>query len=91
MTAKKTTAKKTTRPRGKTTVKMIQSVDAQPGKDTVVYFTDGTHATVEKGNKLSKMLTQPESVAPNLIQVTISGKNIVDAEQVRLDAGGSEE
>lgn len=72
-------------------VKMIQTVDSEPGKDTTVYFTDGTRAVVKKGNELSTLLTQPESVAPNMIQVTMRGKNIVAAEPIVLDEAPSEE
>lgn len=84
MATKKAPAKKTTT-RRTVKVKMIQSVDSVPGKDTVVYFSDGTRAVVKRTNKLSDMLTAPENVAPNLIQVTMSGKNIVAAEPVRVD------
>lgn len=83
--AKKSTAKKTSGKRGSVKVKMIQTVDSAPGRDTTVFFTDGTRAVVKKGNELSDMLTKPESVAPNLIQVTMSGKNIVAAEPVEVD------
>lgn len=89
---KKTSVKKSSVPaRSKSVVRMITSVDAPIGKDTTVYFSDGTHATVKKDNPLSQMLGNPESVAPHLIQVTISGKNIVAAEPVVLDAPVSEE
>ena len=86
--AKKTTTKKSTpRPSGTVKVKMIQTVDSAPGRDTMVFFTDGTHAVIEAGNKLAKMLSEPESVAPNMIQVTLNKGNIVDAE--RVDTGGT--
>lgn len=85
--AKSTTIRSTRQ----TKVKMILTVDAAPGKDTVVFFSDGTRAVVKSGNKLSDMLTKPENVAPNLIQVTISGKNIVDAKSIDVDKGTAEE
>jgi len=78
MATKKTTTSRNVK------VKMIQSVDSVPGKDTTVFFTDGTHAVVKSGNKLSDMLTKPENVAPNLIQVTISRGTIVDATPVEV-------
>lgn len=80
-TAKKATASKAR----KTVVKMITSIDSVPGKDTTVYFSDGTRAVVKSGNELSSMLAKPESVAPNMIQVTMSGKNIVAAEPIDVD------
>lgn len=78
--AKKTTAKRT--PRRQVKVKMIQTVDSPMGKDTTVVFTDGTTAVIEAGNKLAQMLTQPDNVAPNMIAVTLQGKNIIEAERV---------
>lgn len=85
-----TTKKKTTtKPSGTVKVKMIQTVDSAPGRDTTVYFTDGTHAKIKTGNKLSAMLIEPDNVAPNLIQVTISRGQITSAE--RVDTGGTEE
>lgn len=87
-------AKSTTKksfPRRTTKVKMITSIDAAPGKDTTVFFSDGTRATVKSGNKLFDILTKPENVAPNMIHVTMQGKNIVDAEQIVLDSPSDEE
>lgn len=81
--AKKATAKRT--PRQQVKVKSIQTVDTPLGGDTTVFFTDGTKAVIEAGNKLAQMLTQPDNVAPNLIAVTLQGKNIVEAERVEID------
>lgn len=81
----KKAAKKTTKPSGTVKVKMIQTVDSAPGKDTTVYFTDGSRAVVKTDSKLGKVLAKPESVAPNLIQVTMRGKNLLDAKPVEVD------
>lgn len=81
--AKKTTKKALPKPSGMVRIKVIQSVDSAPGKDTTVHFSDGTKAVIESGNKLSKMLTKSENVAPNRIKVTLSKGNIVDAEPIK--------
>lgn len=101
MVAKKTAARKSTakpaearktvaKPRGTVKVKVIQTVDSAPNqKEFAVYFTDGTHAVVKSGTKLSNMLLNPENVAPNMIQVTLSSRGEIVAAE-RVDTGGRE-
>jgi len=74
---------------GAVEVKVIQTIESVPNRDATVYFTDGTRAVVKKANKtLLDMLQQPESVAPNLIKVTLSKGIITDAERVDTDPVG---
>lgn len=80
--AKKTVAKKTTRPRGKMDVKVIHAIDTGVGRDTVVYFTDGSRAEVKRDSDLNTMLLKPESHAPALLKVTVDHGHITAAEPV---------
>lgn len=93
--AKKTVAKKTTarrRPaRGKMDVKMIHTIDSGPGRDTRVFFTDGTNAVVKRGTKLDKMLSKSETHAPALLKVTMDSGHITDVEPVKADASQPED
>lgn len=68
----------------KTEVKMIQTVDSVPGKDTTVYFTDGTHAVTKADETLAQMLTEPDIVAPNVVQVTYDRGKISRIEPVSV-------